>query len=48
MEVPARPGRYLLATRAEDATGAGQPDQVEWNAKGYANNRVRWIQVQVR
>jgi DMSO/TMAO reductase YedYZ molybdopterin-dependent catalytic subunit len=45
---PERPGRHALAARAMDATGAAQPDQVEWNAKGYANNRIRWIEVQVR
>jgi hypothetical protein len=45
---PERPGPHALAARAEDETGAVQPVQVEWNAKGYANNRVRWIQVQVR
>lgn len=45
---PQQPGRHMLAARAADATGAIQPDQVEWNAKGYANNRIRWIEVQVR
>jgi DMSO/TMAO reductase YedYZ molybdopterin-dependent catalytic subunit len=42
------PGVYRLATRATDSTGAAQPVQVEWNAKGYANNRIRVIQVEIR
>src|SRR5207245_1134776 len=37
---PKAPGRRALAVRAVDATGATQPDQVEWNVKGYANNAI--------
>jgi DMSO/TMAO reductase YedYZ molybdopterin-dependent catalytic subunit len=45
---PQAPGRCVLAARAVDSTGASQPEQVEWNAKGYANNRIQWTEVQVR
>jgi DMSO/TMAO reductase YedYZ molybdopterin-dependent catalytic subunit len=45
---PERPGTYSLATRAVDSSGATQPEQVEWNAKGYGNNCIRSIAVQVR
>jgi hypothetical protein len=45
---PRSPGRHAMAVRAVDATGATQPDQVEWNAKGYANNAIPRIEVHVR
>jgi DMSO/TMAO reductase YedYZ molybdopterin-dependent catalytic subunit len=45
---PERPGVYCLATRARDSAGAVQPEQVEWNAKGYGNNRIQRIAVLVR
>ena len=45
---PKAPGSYVLAARATDETGASQPDRVEWNAKGYANNTIQQIEVRVR
>ena len=45
---PEAPGAHRLAVRAVDSTGATQPEQADWNAKGYANNGVRRLEVQVR
>ena len=40
-------GRLTLRSRATDATGAIQPDRIEWNRLGYGNNAVRMIMVDV-
>jgi hypothetical protein len=45
---PERHGSYSLAARAVDSTGAIQPEQVEWNAKGFGNHMIQWITVLVR
>jgi DMSO/TMAO reductase YedYZ molybdopterin-dependent catalytic subunit len=45
---PARPGPYRLAVRATDSTGATQPEQAEWNGKGYGNNGIYRIEVNAR
>lgn len=37
------PGRYVLRSRATDASGATQPDQIGWNRLGYGNNAIRHI-----
>ena len=34
-------GRHVLRTRATDAAGNVQPDQVEWNRLGYGNNAIQ-------
>ncbi|MCH9626575.1 MAG: Protein-methionine-sulfoxide reductase catalytic subunit MsrP [Chlamydiales bacterium] len=36
-------GRFVLRSRATDASGALQPDQIVWNSLGYGNNAVRQI-----
>jgi sulfane dehydrogenase subunit SoxC len=41
------PGEYLLSSRATDSTGNTQPLDPPWNLKGYANNAVERITVQV-
>jgi DMSO/TMAO reductase YedYZ molybdopterin-dependent catalytic subunit len=43
----AEPGVHLLSCRATDSTGASQPDEPEWNRKGYANNAVAPVVVRV-
>jgi DMSO/TMAO reductase YedYZ molybdopterin-dependent catalytic subunit len=40
-------GRLTLRSRATDASGATQPDRIEWNRLGYGNNAVRMIMVDV-
>jgi len=37
----------MLRSRATDASGAVQPDVIEWNSLGYGNNAVRAIPVRV-
>jgi sulfane dehydrogenase subunit SoxC len=46
-EWDARPGEHVLCSRATDAAGNSQPLDPAWNLKGYANNAVERIQVQV-
>lgn len=36
-------GRFALRSRATDASGATQPDQIVWNRLGYGNNAIRHI-----
>jgi DMSO/TMAO reductase YedYZ molybdopterin-dependent catalytic subunit len=43
VELP--PGRVTLRSRATDATGATQPEQIEWNRLGYGNNAMREMTV---
>ena len=43
----AAPGEYLLSSRATDSKGNTQPLDPPWNLKGYANNAVERITVQV-
>jgi DMSO/TMAO reductase YedYZ molybdopterin-dependent catalytic subunit len=45
---PRAPGRHVLRSRATDASGDVQPDEVPWNRLGYGNNAVRPIAVDVR
>ena len=40
-----RKGRFVLRSRAMDATGASQPDTIEWNRLGYGNNAVRHVTI---
>jgi sulfane dehydrogenase subunit SoxC len=46
-EWDARPGAHVLCSRASDAAGHTQPLEPPWNLKGYANNAVERIHVQV-
>jgi DMSO/TMAO reductase YedYZ molybdopterin-dependent catalytic subunit len=41
------PGEHVLSSRATDAAGNTQPLDPPWNLKGYANNAVERISVQV-
>jgi sulfane dehydrogenase subunit SoxC len=43
----AGPGTHVLACRAIDATGDRQPDEQDWNLKGFANNAVQQVVVHV-
>jgi sulfane dehydrogenase subunit SoxC len=43
----AAPGEYVLSSRATDTAGNTQPLDPPWNLKGYANNAVERITVQV-
>lgn len=38
---PDTPGEVTVRCRARDAGGATQPEEVAWNALGYANNSIR-------
>jgi DMSO/TMAO reductase YedYZ molybdopterin-dependent catalytic subunit len=40
-------GRVTLRSRATDASGAVQPEQIVWNRLGYGNNAIRAFTVQV-
>jgi DMSO/TMAO reductase YedYZ molybdopterin-dependent catalytic subunit len=42
------PGVYELLCRAEDATGAVQPVEQHWTARGMGNNAAQRVRVQVR
>jgi len=46
MQLP-RAGRFVLRSRATDASGATQPDTIEWNRLGYGNNAVRHVVIDV-
>lgn len=41
------PGHYVIKVRASDASGRTQPDSIPWNFRGYANNSVHTIAVEV-
>jgi DMSO/TMAO reductase YedYZ molybdopterin-dependent catalytic subunit len=43
----AAPGEHVLSSRATDSGGNTQPLEAPWNLKGYANNAVEKITVQV-
>src|SRR5918992_3387323 len=46
-EWDARPGEHVLCSRATDAAGNVQPLEPAWNLKGFANNAVERLPVQV-
>lgn len=48
LALPLPTGVVELRSRATDASGATQPDTIEWNTLGYGNNAVRAVQVVVR
>ena len=41
------PGHYILMARATDSAGNTQPDAIPWNFRGYANNGIHTIAVEV-
>jgi DMSO/TMAO reductase YedYZ molybdopterin-dependent catalytic subunit len=41
------PGKYTIMARAIDSQGNIQPMKAEWNAKGYANNSIHQVNVEV-
>ena len=41
------PGHYIFMARATDSAGNTQPDTIPWNFRGYANNGVHTIAVEV-
>ena len=43
--VAGAPGPIVLSSRAKDATGAVQPERIEWNRLGYGNHAVRHLRV---
>jgi sulfane dehydrogenase subunit SoxC len=45
---PDREGTYRLGCRAADDSKRSQPTGSSWNLKGYANNEVHWMDVEVR
>ena len=42
-----RPGHYVIMARASDSAGNTQAPRVDWNFRGYANNGVHTIAVEV-
>jgi DMSO/TMAO reductase YedYZ molybdopterin-dependent catalytic subunit len=42
---PPAPGRYVVACRATDLSGAVQPERSEWNAGGYGANGIERVEV---
>jgi DMSO/TMAO reductase YedYZ molybdopterin-dependent catalytic subunit len=42
-----RPGHYILKARATDSAGDIQPQSIPWNFRGYANNSIQTIAVEV-
>jgi DMSO/TMAO reductase YedYZ molybdopterin-dependent catalytic subunit len=42
------PGYFLIRARATDAQGNTQPEQAPWNFRGFANNSIHAIPVEVR
>ena len=41
------PGHYVLKSRATDTAGNTQPEAIPWNFRGYANNSIHTIAVEV-
>jgi len=41
------PGEHVVSVRARDRSGQLQPEQAEWNQRGYANNGVHRVRVRV-
>lgn len=42
-----KPGHFVLMSRASDSTGNTQPPSIDWNFRGYVNNSVHSIAVEV-
>ncbi len=43
-----QPGYFLIRARATDQMGKVQPVQVQWNYRGFANNSIHAVPVEVR
>jgi hypothetical protein len=41
------PGHYVFMARAADSAGNVQPRSVPWNFRGYANNAIHTIAIEV-
>ena len=41
------PGHFIFMARATDSTGSRQPKRVPWNFRGYANNAIHTLAVEV-
>ncbi|MEM1283024.1 MAG: sulfite oxidase [Chlamydiota bacterium] len=41
-------GRFVISTRATDASGATQPNEIVWNRLGYGNNAVRYFVIEAK
>ena len=41
------PGHFIFMARATDSTGNRQPKSVPWNFRGYANNGIHTLAVEV-
>lgn len=41
------PGHFILMSRATDSAGYTQPHQIAWNFRGYANNSIHTIAIEV-
>jgi DMSO/TMAO reductase YedYZ molybdopterin-dependent catalytic subunit len=48
LECDLPPGEHRLAVRATDQAGRSQPEQPVWNRRGYANNSIHQVRIQVR
>ena len=44
---PTEPGHFILMARATDSAGNTQPKAIPWNFRGYANNSIHAIAVEV-
>jgi len=44
---PSTPGHFILMSRAVDSAGNTQPASIPWNFRGYANNSIHTIAVEV-
>ena len=42
-----QPGHYIFMVRATDSSGVPQPTSISWNFRGYANNSIHTIAVEV-
>ena len=42
-----QPGHYIFMVRATDSSGDAQPTSIAWNFRGYANNSIHTIAVEV-
>jgi DMSO/TMAO reductase YedYZ molybdopterin-dependent catalytic subunit len=41
------PGHFIFMVRATDSTGSTQPRSINWNFRGYANNAIHTIAIEV-
>jgi len=41
------PGHFIFMARATDSAGDTQPSNIPWNFRGYANNSIHTITIEV-